>query len=95
MRHGERPNKSPGYGKMFQAEGNRQQATGNRQQATGNRQQATGNYTRSLTNRVNNPIAYIISLFSISFQSVCFYFDKMPSVNFDSGFFINKSKESS
>jgi hypothetical protein len=43
MRHGERPNKSPNYGKMLQAEGNRQQATGNRQQATGNRQQATGN----------------------------------------------------
>ncbi|WP_461255569.1 hypothetical protein [Treponema sp. R80B11-R83G3] len=44
MRHGERPNKSPSYGKSLQVEGNRQQATGNRQQATGNRQQATGNY---------------------------------------------------
>jgi len=34
---------------------------------------ATGNYNHSLNNRVNKPIAYIPSLFSISFQSVSFY----------------------
>jgi len=64
----------------------RQQATGNRQQATGNRQQATGNrqlYTLS-KNRVNYPIAYIFPL--LVFQSIYFYLDKTPPVNFDSGF---------
>ena len=42
---------------------------------------ATGNYTHNTLNRVNKPIAYITSLFSISFQSVSFYthyFGKMP-----------------
>ena len=49
--------------------------------AKGNFEQATGNYTHLLNNRVNKPIAYITSLFSISFQSVSFYshyFGKMP-----------------
>jgi len=56
--------------------------------------QATGNYTHNVNNRVNNPVAYILFIFSIFFQSVCFYshyFGKTPSVNADNGFFINQS----
>jgi hypothetical protein len=34
--------------------------------------QATGNYTHNTLNRVNNPIAYIPSFFSITFQSDSF-----------------------
>jgi hypothetical protein len=33
----------------------------------------TGDYTHLLNNRVNKPIAYITSLFGISFQSASFY----------------------
>jgi uncharacterized protein YjbJ (UPF0337 family) len=56
-------NRQQATGNRQQATGNMQQATGNRQQATGNRQQATGNYTHLLTNRVNNPKAYIPIIF--------------------------------
>jgi hypothetical protein len=48
MRHGERPNKSPIYGKMLQSDGNRQPATGN-------------NYTLSYVIRVNTLLAHIFS----------------------------------
>jgi hypothetical protein len=66
MGHGERPNKSPNYGKMLQATGNRQQATGNRQQATGNRQQAT-NYSAFLS-RVKPQIAQFHPSISFSYS---------------------------
>jgi uncharacterized protein YjbJ (UPF0337 family) len=81
-------------GNRQQATGNRQQATGNRQQATGNRQQATGNryYTHLLTSSVNNPIAYISSLFIIFFSFILLYshyFGKTPGLCAcaDTGFF--------
>jgi hypothetical protein len=54
MRHGERTNKIPTYGKRLQSDGNRYYPPP---------PHATGNYTHPLTNRVNYLIALLYSYF--------------------------------